>query len=294
MDQDTIAASVMSSVCSRLVLHPLDTLRTLQQTSTNSSYILPFRSYWRGLGASLALTTPAFTLYMVSYRQCKKELTPYFGSDGMLNYVVSGAMAELVSSFGWTPMEVIKGRMQISGGQAVNKSTIDMCRYIYKNEGYKGFFRGYWMGIAVFLPHSVVWWVTYEEIKAAFKRVEKKEELSTWQYALSSAVSTTTAMIASNFLDVVKTRQQLAVSDEIASLRPDDQKSVIKVAKNLIKEAGFFQAMFKGLSVRLMHGLPSGVFCLVLFEKLNNGFSKKTAGAILGNEEEAALEFQDV
>lgn len=245
------------------MFHPLDTIRTLQQTSTNFNYVLPLHRYWRGLGASVALTTPAFTTYMVSYRQCKRYLTPYFGDDSLANYVISGAVAEIASSFIWTPMEVIKGRMQIS---AKNISTNQIIRHIYKTEGITGFFRGYFMGIVVFLPHSVVWWVTYENAK---KWLEQHQELGLKEYAISSAAATTTASVASNFLDVVKTRQQLAVSDEISSMRPDDQKSVVQVGRNLIKEVGLFRALFKGLHIRLLHSLPSSVLSMIIVETLN-------------------------
>lgn len=124
-------------------LTKVDTLRTLQQTSTNFNYVLPIRRYWQGLGASLALTTPAFTVYMVSYRQCKQELTPYLGDTALSNYFISSSVAELASSGLWTPMEVIKGRMQIHEGPKA--TTFDLIRDIYHTQGVKGFFRGYWM-----------------------------------------------------------------------------------------------------------------------------------------------------
>lgn len=250
---------------SKLVFYPVDTIRTLQQTSTNFSYILPFQQYYRGVWPALALTTPAFTIYMVSYRQCKHELAPYLGETALSNYVVSGAVAEISSSFIWTPMEVLKGRMQIKEGLS-KTSTYQLVKQIYRNEGIRGFFRGYWMGIAVFLPHSVVWWVSYEHAKQYFT---KEEELGPIEYGMSSALASTSASVASNFLDVVKTRQQLAVADEISCLRPDDQVGVIRVARNLIKEVGFFRALFKGLHIRLTHSLPSSVLAMIIVESIN-------------------------
>jgi solute carrier family 25 (mitochondrial iron transporter), member 28/37 len=207
---------------------------------------------------------------MVSYRQCKQELTPYLGEAAFSNYVVSGAVAEITSSFIWTPMEVLKGRMQIKEGQT-SGSTYQLVKQIYRNEGVRGYFRGYWMGIAVFLPHSVVWWTTYEQAKTYFS---KEEDLGPLEYGVSSAVASTSAAIASNFLDVVKTRQQLAVAEEISCLRPDDQVGVFRVARNLIKEVGFFRALFKGLHIRLTHSLPTSVLAMVIVESINPDSSK--------------------
>lgn len=228
---------------------------------------------------------------MVAYRQSKRELTPYFGSDSMTNYIISGTNAELASSFIWTPMEVVKGRMQISKS---GTSTFKLLKSIYATEGIKGFFRGYWIGIAVFVPHSIVWWATYEKAKTFLVNNmlppnSTYADLSPGLIACASVVGTVSAATAANFLDVVKTRQQLAVSDEIKNIRPDDAKGVITVAKNLIKEVGLFRAMVKGLHIRLMHALPSGVLSMVIVETLNPDINIKSSEGKEFEEEEQIL-----
>lgn len=101
------------------------------------------------------------------------------------------------------------------------------------------------------------------------KNENNNNELSALEYGMASAVASTAAATASNFLDVVKTRQQLAVADEISMLRPDDQLGVVKVARNLIKEVGLFRALFKGLHIRLLHSLPSSILAMIIVEKVN-------------------------
>ncbi|KAK9313055.1 mitochondrial carrier domain-containing protein [Lipomyces starkeyi] len=277
MDLATIAAAVAGAVGSRVAFHPLDTIRTLQQTSVATGYRLPFAQYWRGLPAAVGLTTPAFTIYLVSYRQAKKVLEPYLGVD-TANYVVSGAIAEFTSSVLWTPMEVVKGNMQLKSESKAG-GTWAMIKHMYQTQGLKGFYRGYWMGLAVFTPHSIVWWYTYEKMKTYFKSTNALNasiidstttppDLTGAQYAFASAVSGTASGTASNFLDVIKTRQQLAIAEEVSRLRPDDQMGLWKVAKNLISEVGIMRAMFKGLHVRLMYSLPSGILSMVIVEKL--------------------------
>lgn len=203
----------------------------------------------------------------------------------MLNYIISSSAAEFASSVIWTPMEVVKGRLQIAAEQKSMRKVIS--EIVAGPEGWKGLWRGYWMGIAVFLPYSVVWWTSYETAKTwlADRRQKNYEswklqnestakpamsiELGPWEYAAASASATTLAQTVSNFLDVLKTRQQLAVSSEIAALRPTDQKGILEVAVNLIKEVGIVRACFKGLHVRLMQALPSGVLSMVIVESLD-------------------------
>jgi solute carrier family 25 iron transporter 28/37 len=264
------------------VFYPLDTIRTLQQTSTNFSYVLPLPRYFQGLGASVALSTPAFAVYMVSYRQCKQLLTPYLGETALMNYIASGSVSQILSSFIWTPMEVIKGRMQIQQGR---RNTIRTMGHIYKTDGIRGFFRGYWIGIAVFLPHSVVWWTSYERIKQFFQT--QNPSLGPLEYGISSCAASASAAIVSNFLDVVKTRQQLAASEEITKIRPDDRMGIFKIARNLIREVGFCRALFKGLHIRLSHSLPSSALAMIIVESVNPDRTTTT-------DEMAALEDFDV
>lgn len=94
------------------------------------------------------------------------------------------------------------------------------------------------------------------------------QDLSTLQYAAASSFATFASETISNFLDVVKTRQQLAFSAEIKALRPDDSNSLILVAKNLIKEAGVLGALTKGLHLRLLYALPTGVLSMVIVESI--------------------------
>lgn len=269
MPLETVAASILGAVGSKLVFYPLDTIRTLQQTSTNFSYVLPLSHYFRGIGVSIGMSAPAFTVYMVAYRETKERISPYFGETALTTYICSGAVSQLSSSFLWTPMEVIKGRMQIHQGSS-SWTFGSLFKHIYKHDGITGFFRGYWMGVAVFLPHSVVWWSTYERTKEFLNSKKTKgETMGPLDFGLASISASTSASVASNFLDVVKTRQQVALDEAIARLRPDDSLGVMKVAGNLVREVGLFRAIFKGLHVRLLHSLPTSALSMIIVESLN-------------------------
>lgn len=219
---------------------------------------------------------------MVAYRQTKHELAPVFGQDALATYIFSGAAAELCSSFIWTPMEVVKGRTQLSEART---STLSVVRSVYRAEGIKGFFRGYGVGVSIYVPHSVVWWIAYEKTKKALSKnkwmqqlfgpnthlVQGNEngKLSPLLVALSSATATTSAACTTNFLDVVKTRQQLATSNEIINMRPDEARGgVLTVARNLIKEVGLFRAAVKGLHIKLLNSIPSSILAMMIVETL--------------------------
>ncbi|KAK9457892.1 mitochondrial carrier domain-containing protein [Dipodascopsis uninucleata] len=291
MDLSTAAAAMAGAVVTSVIFHPLDTILTLRQTSVSDCLVLPFRHYWRGVTATAVLTTPTFALFLVSYRESKKALTPYLGSDSAIVYMLSGTVAEFSSSVIGTPMEVIKGRLQLKQGNQW-ESTTKLMRSIYAAEGIHGFFRGYLMKSVIYTPNTICYWYVYEHLKSYYKskmntlagskrstpsnndhsahmNVEQKTKLSLTQYALASSVATVCAESISNFLDVVKTRQQLASSQEIKALRPEDRKSLWTVARNLIREVGIPRALVKGLHIRLLYALPATVLSMTIFEALS-------------------------
>lgn len=194
-------------------------------------------------------------------------LSPYVGNNSLTNYIVSGAVAEVASSGIWTPTEVLKGRMQIAT-HGKPMTTMETIKSIYKAEGIRGFMHGYFMGLVVFVPHSVVWWVSYERIRE-YMSGNNVSSLTALQYGEAAAIATTTAVIATNFLDVVKTRQQLAHSPEVAKLRPTDTQGVRQIAKNLIKENGFWRAMTKGMGMRFISTVPSSALAMAIMETLH-------------------------
>jgi hypothetical protein len=120
--------------------------------------------------------------------------------------------------------------------------------------------------------------------------VINEDEQNGLHYGVASAVASTAAATASNFLDVVKTRQQLAVSNEIAAIRPDDQLGIWKVARNFIKEQGVFRALFRGLHLRLLHSLPSSVLAMVIIETIHPDKSKQDESESVSASVLAAME----
>lgn len=166
-------------------------------------------------------------------------------------------------------MEIIKGRLQIASESGLGK-TSTVIKSIYYSEGVKGFFRGYWVSLGVYLPYSVTWWLTYENTKQILRhlrlRHRSETSLQAVDYAVASSVSTVVSSTATNMLQLIQTRQQLATASEIQQLRPTDQVSLWRLSINLVKEVGLFRALFKGLHVRLAIAVPGSALHMAIIE----------------------------
>ncbi|CAN8105476.1 unnamed protein product [Discula destructiva] len=281
MDTGTLTASVASSIVSRVICYPLDTI-AIQHTSSTRRPLLsvPLRSYYRGLPVSVAIVTPAFALYLCTYRQAKASLQPYLG-DTTVNYAAAGAVAELVSSLLWTPCEVIKARLQIST-TARDGALLHNLREIARTEGIRGFYRGYFLGLAIFIPYNAIWWGVYENTK---KTTLVRDRLPT---PVQAAVCSTAAVVASSGLlhplELVKTRYQVATSGTVGALaagagsggggevagRVSDRRGMRQIVGNVLREAkgSFWRGFYRGYGPRLACSIPSSLIMMTVFEHL--------------------------
>lgn len=232
---------------------------------------VPLRTYYRGLPVSIAITTPAVAIYLCTYRQSKESLHPYLG-DTTANYVVASIAAELASSFLWTPLEVVKARLQISTNAKDGKIWNNLSE-IARTEGLRGFYRGYLMGLGIFIPYNAVWWSVYENVK-------KTSWVSGLATPVQAAVASSLAVSASAGLlhpaDLVKTRYQVATSGTITALgevgatagRASDRDGVRQICRNVLHESGGLRGYYKGFGHRLCCSVPSSLIMMSVFEYL--------------------------
>jgi solute carrier family 25 iron transporter 28/37 len=267
MDLQTLFASVSANVSARVLCYPLDTIAIQHASSTRRPlFSVPLRSYYRGVNASIAITTPAVALYYCTYRATKEYLMPHLG-DSTYNYIAAGTVAELVSSLLWTPLEVVKSRLQISTTKTDGRLLWQL-RDIFRKEGVRGFYRGYFMGLAIYTPYSLASWTVYENAKKLPSDVGY-----TTKVALSAGLSTICVQSLVYPFDLVKTRYQVATSGTVAALeggavgRSSDKLGIRQILKNVMRESGK-RGFYAGFGPRLMCAFPSAVVTMSVIEYL--------------------------
>lgn len=262
-----IGASAVGSIISKITCYPLDTIAVQYQTSTRRPLLsIPLKAYYRGIGVTILTVTPATALYLTTREAVQIALLPHLG-DGALNDATSGVLAELAGSVLFTPMEVLKARLQISrSGQ--EGQLLYQVRAIMKKEGVRGFYRGYVMGIASYIPFNILWWTTYGTI-----RRNMSEKSLQAQIACGSGVAALCSAAFIHPLELVKTRYQVATSGTVASvgavacLRNSDQEGLRQVARNIMRESGP-RGFYAGFLPALMRSVPSAIIMMSVFEHL--------------------------
>lgn len=274
MGAGTWLASALAGGFSRSVVHPLDTLRTVQMVSGGR---LPLsgalrsvvrtdgvRGLYRGFSASLLLQAPAVSLYLSVYEYMRDRLrTARPDAPPFVAHVAAGFSAEAASAFIWAPMEVVKQRAQCrprlgGGSRAV---LIDLLRH----EGPRALLSGYLITIAVFGPYASIYFVVYERCREEARRRGLSDAAGP---VVSASAATAGAIAAASTtpLDVVKTRLQTQGDSQVAKGR-QAYAGALDAVRSIARTEGL-AAFFKGVTARCLWIMPGTAITMTTFEFL--------------------------
>ncbi|KAG0009561.1 hypothetical protein BGZ81_003313 [Podila clonocystis] len=299
---NNLMASSAAALCSRLCTHPLDTVKTRVQVANTPQHLFPTFLHllrtgglYRGLPIALTLSVPGLSVYLTTYDLAKKALSKqfpaYIRDDSVANHMLSAGVAEVCSGLFWTPMEVLKQKQQIettgsrtasstSQLQPVRTKTLDLAKMIYRREGLAGFYRGYFITLGVFVPYSMLYFASYEQLKqmawarqkqrgeAAVDTNQDHETLSFMTIVGCAAVACGFAAGVSNIVDVVKTRWQTSVLT-----KHKEFSSTRKIAEAMFQQGGL-ASFTRGMGARILWMVPSVTISMSTFEWLKlHGFA---------------------
>ena len=213
--------------------------------------------FYRGFGAVVAGIPFASAAYFGGYEAAKRAVEAFgdaaetrfpflkpLTESPTFSYVASGVIAQSFASVAYTPIDVVKERMQASGvlGARLARGRYDgvvaAYRTILKTEGARGVFRGYWASNFTWWPFSVVYFVAYEHMRDAAvvyvsersdarngeeetktrvgktliaksaSNASEKDALPPWVSGACGFAAAAVATVATHPLDLAKTRLQ--------------------------------------------------------------------------------------
>ncbi|KAF7184989.1 Calcium-binding mitochondrial carrier protein Aralar2 [Pseudocercospora fuligena] len=101
---------------------------------------------YKGATACLLRDIPFSSIYFPAYAHLKKD---FFGESpekklGVLQLLTAGAIAGMPAAYLTTPADVIKTRLQVEArkGESTYKNIPDCARKVFREEGFKAFFKG--------------------------------------------------------------------------------------------------------------------------------------------------------
>uniref|UniRef100_A0A0N5AWR2 S-adenosylmethionine mitochondrial carrier protein n=1 Tax=Syphacia muris TaxID=451379 RepID=A0A0N5AWR2_9BILA len=196
----SLCAGAVAGLTVDLGLYPIDTLKTRLQSAKGFLASGGFRNVYRGMSSVALGSAPGSALFFCTYVTTKN----LFKRENSLIDACGACVGETFACTVRVPTELIKQRAQAK--HSANISHI--CRLIFKNEGFFGFYRGYLSTVSREIPFSLIEFPLWEAFKKLFSRYTNRE-CSPFESAACGSVAGSIAGAITTPLDVAKTRIML-------------------------------------------------------------------------------------
>ncbi|XP_013773656.1 solute carrier family 25 member 44-like [Limulus polyphemus] len=216
--------------------------------------------------------------YIITYEKVRHLLTLYANiEDGRLKGLIGGGCGSLVGQTIITPFDVVSQHMMMLGqksgsgvksAEAANLLNIDfnqkhrrsvvasIINELYRKDGLKGFYRGYFASLCTYVPGSALWWMfypLYSEWLASLLPVATSHLLI---HCMAGPMGGISVCFITNPLDIVRARIQVQRMD-----------SFLGTSILLWKEEGF-RIFTKGVSARLVQSSIFSFLVVLGYETL--------------------------
>lgn len=274
--QYMLAGSVAGMV-EHMAMFPVDTLKTrMQMLAGAGGSIYPtvarelssilqkegLLGLYRGIGAMGLGAGPAHAVYFSLYEVCKEK----FGGNIKGHHPVAHAAAGIIATIGsdavFTPMDVIKQRLQLTGSPYAGLA--DCTKRILREEGFKAFYASYRTTVVMNAPYTVAHVTTYEAAKKMLISIspEKASEEGIIVHLTAGGAAGALASAVTTPLDVVKTRLQCQGVN--GADRFNSSSIRYAIGKIVAKEGP--TALLKGLRPRILFHTPAAAICWSTYE----------------------------
>jgi len=257
-----LAAGATAGCAVEAALYPIDTIKTRLQAMRSGGGFSALlragggRALYAGIWGNLVGVAPASAIFMAVYEPVKQAVIASVPEDqNFLGPLAAGVAAGLTSSIVRVPTEVVKTRMQT--GEFTHAFTA--LRTIVAREGARGIFAGYGSFLLRDLPFDAIEFVTYEQLKRAYKKQVLKDsrELNPGEHSILGAGAGAVTGMLTTPLDVLKTRLMIQGAS-------GQYRNVFDCANKVIAQEGA-GALFRGWQPRVMWiGIGGSVFFTVL------------------------------
>merc|ERR1719312_703837 len=274
-------AGAISGVVSRTCTAPLDRLKVLlqvhggrKQTSIKEtfSYMLNeggVKGLWRGNGINVLKIAPESALKLSAYEEIKKMIK---GEDKreleITERLAAGSAAGAFAQKVIYPLEVMKTRLALRKTGEF-KGIFEFAKEMYKAEGFKVFYKGYWPNLCGIIPYAGIDLAAYETLKRYW--IEKYMEENTTPSALvllgCGTFSSCCGQVTAYPLALIRTKlQSQAGLGEKLSL-PKEQTHTLGLFKYILRTEGV-RGLYRGLIPNFCKVAPAVGISYYVYEEV--------------------------
>ena len=250
--KDLMLASSFASITSSLITHPIDVVKVRVQSNVTTTNTLPYiRSVlrnegigfmYKGMAASVLRNGTFVSSKMFGYNLLKKEFRPESFASKFVCGMSAGAFGAVVG----IPFDAVMVNMQ--NDPRSFPSIPETMRRIYRTNGLCGYFRGFEYTLSRAIIVTACQFSVYEQLKL---ELGERCDNSTVVFGVSSVLSSVTTAIASNPVDLCKTRTINRIP--------------ANTVRKIVREEGV-GALWKGVGPNMMRQIPMNLVRFACFE----------------------------
>lgn len=198
--------------------------------------------------------------------------------DPYLSFLCGGAAGAL-SRTAVSPMERVKVLFQVQGGsgagQSYDRGTLATISQIYKEEGYRGLFRGNGINCIRIVPYTAIQYSVYENMKHLL--TDNKRQLNTTE-KLSCGMVAGLASVAGTYpMDLVKTRLSVLTAKSLKGVNSSASLSSLDLSmwgnlKEIYFKEGGIKGLYRGFVPTSLGVAPYVSLNFSIFEKMKENF----------------------
>ncbi|ODQ67707.1 mitochondrial carrier [Nadsonia fulvescens var. elongata DSM 6958] len=221
---------------------------------------------WRGVSLTLLMAIPSNVIYFTGY-EFMRDRSPFSQTHQVLNPLICGSLARMLSATIVSPIELFRTRMQSTTSSnaktsAFNNTMIGIRQMVVE----KGVF-SLWRGLVLTLwrdvPFSGIYWASYEFLKSSMDELSyfsTNPDDTFVKSFIGGSISGTIASIFTNPFDVGKTRRQVGHHSST-----HNKLGMVSFLSKIIKDEGF-GALYVGLMPRILKIAPSCAIMISSYE----------------------------
>nr|GMD14061.1 mitoferrin-like [Ipomoea batatas]GMD17347.1 mitoferrin-like [Ipomoea batatas] len=224
---------------------------------------------YRGIGAMGLGAGPAHAVYFSVYEFCKETFSGG-NPNNSAAHAASGVCATVASDAVFTPMDMVKQRLQLSSSPY--KGVMDCMRVVFREEGIRAFYASYKTTVLMNAPYTAVHFATYEAAKKGLLEVspESASDERLIVHATAGAAAGTSAALFTTPLDVVKTQLQC---QGVCGCDRFRSSSIRDVLKTIVKKDGY-SGLMRGWIPRMLFHAPAAAICWSTYEAAKSFFQE--------------------
>lgn len=126
---------------------------------------------WKGVGPNIIRNSVITAAELATYDEAKQKLLSVGFKDDIRTHLMCGTLAGFVATVVGSPVDVTKTRIMNQkigpDGARQYKNAFDCIYQIAKNEGFGGFYKGFWPNFGRIGSWNIVMFLAFEQLKRA-------------------------------------------------------------------------------------------------------------------------------